>query len=336
MSFQSMAKSLAGGEIPGVSEQLAKNKLNEALGRILDERDWSFQTQEGGWNCAGLVASGGAVTVTPYSNQVIGNAAATTAWAAIQAGARPLLTELQFRDPSYALYDIVAYDTTSNPPFATLTLDRVWMEPTSGAGRPYQIYQAYFPVPVSDFRKFVEIRDTTYDQPVDFWTYSRDDLSFIDPQRLQFGPGVPTYAVPHDMDQRTGSATLGYMRWEIWPHNLSHMPYSFGYKRRGALLVNPTDTLQYPLTEELVMWRTKQVLYQFKEANKGEDVQRGSGANWQFLAEAAADEYKECLKYIKAIDANLHRDFVIRKKRLSQASYEGYSTQRLGQLNVGR
>ena len=84
------------------------------------------------------------------------------------------------------------------------------------------------------------------------------------------------------------------------------------------------------------MWRTKEVLYQFKEANKGEDVQRGSGANWQFLAEAAADEYKECLKYIKAIDANLHRDFVTRKKRLSPASYEGYSTQRLGQLNVGR
>jgi len=336
MSFSSMAKSLAGGEIPGVSETLAKNKLNEALGRIYDERDWSFQTQESGWNNPGLVASGGTVTVAPYSAQIIGDATATANWATVQAGPRPKLTELQFRDPSYALYDIVAYDTTSNPPFATLSLDRAWLEPTTGAGRPYQIYQAYFPVPVADFRKFVEIRDTTFSQPVDFWTYSRDDLSFIDPERLMFGPGVPTYAVAHDRDQRAGSATLGYVRYEIWPHNLSHMPYSFGYKRRGALLVNLTDTVPDPLTEELLMWRAKEVLYQYCEAQKGQDVQRGAGANWQFLAESAAKEYKECLKYIKSIDANLHRDFLTRKKRLSQASYEGYSTERLGQLNIGR
>jgi len=336
MSFLSMAKSLAGGEIPGVSETLAKNKINEALGRIYDETDWSFQVQEGGWNNPGLLASGGTVTVTPYSNQVIGDANATTIWAGIQTGPRPVLTELQFRDPSYALYDIVAYDTTSHPPFATLTLDRQWLEPTTGAGRPYQIYQCYFPVPVQDFRKFIEIRDTTYDQPVDFWTYSRDDLAYVDPQRLQFGPGVPTYAVPHDVDQRPGSTTLGFVRYEIWPHNLSHMPYSFGYERRGALLVNPTDTLQYPIDEELLMWRVREVLYQFCEAQKGIDVQRGAGANWQFLAEKAEKEYNRKLQLIKSVDRNLNRNLVIRKKRFSDASYDGYSTQRLGKLNIGR
>jgi len=189
---------------------------------------------------------------------------------------------------------------------------------------------------VADFRKFVEVRDTTFDEPVDFWSYSRDDLAQIDPQRLVFGPSVPTYLVPHDQDQRAGSATLGFIRYEVWPHNLSHMPYSFGYDRRGALLVNLADTTPYPITEEALMWRAKEVLYQFKEAQKGEDVQRGAGANWLLLAELASAEYKEALKYVRAIDANLHKKFFTRKRQITERRMDGYSTPRLGQLNVGR
>ena len=331
MSYRSMARTLV-GEIPGVAESLAKTKINEALGKIYDETDWSFQTQYSGWLNPGLVASVGTVTVTPFSNVVIGDAAATAAWAAITS---PLITVLQFRNPSYSLYNIIGYDTTTNAPFATLTLDRPWMEPVTGAGQAYWIYQAYFTVPVADFRKFVAILDTTNNAPVLFSELSQDDLSFQDPQRLQFGPAVPTYAVPYGVDQRPQSSTLGYAMYEIWPHNLSYMPYSFSYKRRGALLVNPLDTVPYPLTDELVTWRAKEVLYQFKEAQKGEQVQRGSGANWQFLAEMANAEYKAVLKQIRAVDANLHRDFVTRANK-NQPPSDGYSTMTTGLLNIGR
>src|SRR5277367_6699598 len=165
MSLNSMSKSLV-GEVPGVAESLIRTKINEALQMTYDETDWSFQTNYGGWNNPGLMASTGTMTATPYLNTIIGDAGATAAWAAITG--RPLITEVQFRNPPYSLYNIIGYDTTTNAPFATLTLDRPWMEPTTGAGQPYYIYQAYFPVPVIDFTKFIEIRDTTNNAPVSF------------------------------------------------------------------------------------------------------------------------------------------------------------------------
>jgi hypothetical protein len=317
-----------------VSLELVKSKINDALGRVYDETVWSFQLgNSGGWLIPGLVASKGTVTTTPGSATVIGDATATTVWAL--ANASTPLTNLQFRNPSYALYDIIGYNAVGSPPFATLTLDRVWAEPASGAGNNYYIYQAYFPVPVSDFRSFVEIRDTTDGDYVSFTDLSQDDLSVEDPERVIFGPALPTYAVPFDVDRRTGSATLGYLRYEVWPHILSIWPLSFTFKRRGTLLTNPTDTVPYPLTEELVTWRAKEVLYQYKEAQKGENQQRGSGADWRFLAEMSRKEYVECLKKIRAIDANLHRDFLTRPKRRPSWTQDGFSTNRLGQLNVG-
>lgn len=335
MSWVSMAKTIA-LEVPGVSQPLASNKLNEALKKIYDETDWSFQTQQAGWNCPGLMANVGTVTANPYTSVVIGDAAASAAWAALTG--RPFLTELQFRNPPYALYNIIAYNPNGAPPFATLTLDRPWMEPTIGAGQPYYIYQAYFPVPVSDFTKFIEIRDTTNNAPVDFTKVSQDDLSVLDAQRLIFGPAVPTYAVPWGIDMRPGSSTLGNIMYELWPHNLSHMPYSFSYKRSGPLFVNPSDVAPYPISEELIKCRAKEVLYLYKEAQKGEEMQRGSGADWKFLAQAAAKEHQALLKQIRAKDANLHRDFLTHSRSglTSQATNDGYSTETLGLLNVGR
>ena len=335
MSLITMAKSLA-LEIPGVAQSLASTKLNEALQKIYNETDWSFQTQQDGWNCPGLVASLGTTTVTPYSDQVIGDAVASSVWASLVN--RPNLTELQYRDPSYALYNIIAYDDTINAPFGTLTLDRLWMEPTTGSGQSYYIYQAYFPVPVSDFRKFVEIRDTTNNAPVDFTSVSQDDLSVMDAQRLIFGPSVPTYAVPWGTDMRPGSSTFGNVMYEVWPHNLSHMPYSFSFKRSGPLMVKTSDGVPEPLTEDLLTWRAKEILYQYKEAQKGEQVERGSGADWKFLAQAAQKEYQSLLKQIRAADANLHRDFLTHSRSglRRQATNDGYSTEILGLLNVGR
>jgi len=334
MSFITMQKTLADGEVPGVALSLAKNKINDALGKIYDETDWSFQTRnDGAWLCPGLVASTGTVTAVPGSNEIIGDTVASAAWAAISF---PLITQLQFRNPAYSLYKIVAYDTTENAPFGTLTLDRPWMEPITGAGQPYLMYQAYFAVQVQDFRKFIAILDTTNNAPVVFWKKSQNDIAVEDPQRLIFGPSVPTYAVPYGTDQRPGSSTLGWLLYELWPHNLSYMPYTYSYKRRGATLVNPSDCVPYPLTDELVTWRTKEVLYQYKEAQKGEHMQRGAGADWRFLADAAHKEYVEVLKKIRAVDAYLHQDFVTRPIQNPAPSTDGYSTERLGLLNIGR
>lgn len=328
MSFYTMSKSIT-GEVPGTMLSLVQNKVAEALGKVYDEYDWSFQTQYAGWLAPGQLANSGTYTVTPYQNTVIANATATAVLASL--AAPPLLTTLQYRDPSRAIYNIVGYDTTANAPFATLTLDRPWMEPTRGPGQPYMIYQAYFVSPVKDFRKFIEVRDTTNARRIDYWSYSQADLARSDPQRTRFSD--PRYVVPCGVDNRPGSATLGYPMFELWPQQLSLVPYSFSFRRRGPELVKPTDTVPYPLTEELVMHRAKEILYLFKEAQKGEDIQRGSGANWLMLAQGSKAEYREVLENIQAIDCNLHNDFV------THLDTNGGSGQpfanRLGQFNVG-
>ncbi len=344
MALQNMAFGLV-GEVPGMNMPLARTKINEALGRIYDQQMWSFQFQENGWLAPGLQfadgnQSTGTITATAYSNEVVGDATAAAAWLAyFNAGTLPLLTQYQIRSPYYSIYNIVAYDGVD-----TFTLDRPWMDP-DGDDLAYMVYQCYFPVPVSDFKRFFTIRDTKNNAPLSYWTYSQTDLAVMDAQRIQFQ--LPAYAVPYEVDHRsytdpdTGdvsySPTYGNMLYELWPHPLSQWPYYFSYLRRGPLLSSPSDQVPYPLTEELVTWRSKEVSYQWKEAQKGDDVKRGSGADWRFLAEAAMAEYKAELKIISDRDRDMFEKYWTRYVRDAQIGFLGqpYATIS-GQLSVGR
>ncbi len=340
MSLNQMARRLA-LEVPGLADSYAKTLLSEALGHIEDEQLWSFQLQESNWLTPGLLfnsgpgagpgTSAGTVTFTPYSNQVIGDATASAAWAAY--AQMPFLTQLQIRSPYYSLYNIIAYDTTSNPPFGTFTLDRPWLEPLSAAGQSYMIYQAYFAVPVSDFRRFIAVRDTTNNSYLDFWNKSQKDLSIEDPERTIFDE--PCYVVPYEVDQRPNSATLGRMLYELWPHPLSILPYSYNYIRRGPQLQSPADTVPYPITEDMVLWQAKSSAYLYKEAQKGENVERGSGADYKFLAQAAQAKYELKNKEISARDRDACELYFNRWMPDYANAGEPFATIN-GGLNVGR
>jgi hypothetical protein len=329
MSFYSLAKRLT-GEVPDTPLSLAQIRTNDALGKIYDSSDWSFQTQYAGWLAPGLLANSGTFTVTPYTNTVIADATATAALALITGF--PLITTLQYRDPARAIYNIVAYDTTTNAPYATLTLDRLWMEPTSGPGQPYMIYQAYFVAPVEDFRKFIEVRDTTNNSWLDFWSYSQADLARLDAQRTQFAD--PGYVVPVGVDMRPGSSTLGWQIFELWPQQLARVPYSFSYKRRGPSLAAPTDTVPYPLTEELVEWKAKEVLYLFKAA-MAEEKSKGGGQGWMMLAGMAKKEYDERFEFILPVDINLRNDNLVRVDGYDDRWAGVAYSNNLGSLNLG-
>jgi hypothetical protein len=334
MAYVNMWRQLALdlGTMPGV---LARTRINEALGLIYDENQWSFQNSEDGWLTPGILfqsggnvsqpgflqfstairlpfdyaaggsGSPGTITVQPYSTTIVGDAAAAGLWSSL--AGRPLLTEMQIRLPGYRLYNIVKYDGLS-----TITIDKPWMEP-GGVGQSYLIYQAYFPAPVPDFKRFKTFVDTTNAFPLDFTKWTRRDLALHDPQRLVYTNS--TRVVAFEQDQRPGSATLGNMLYELWPHPLGVYPYSFTYLRRGPQLVNPTDTVPYPLTEDLVLWRAKEVSYLWKESQRGEDVQRGSGADWRFLAQEAGAQYKKRLDQVRQIDRDLDDQYSSRLTR---------------------
>lgn len=352
-------------EIPNLSDILARLILDDALGTIEDEQLWSFQCKESNWitpgllfptNSAAVATSAGTITTKIGSNQVVGDAVASAAWAAYVAS-NPFtpLTVCQIRNPSYSLYNIVGYETTSHPGFGTLTLDRAWGEP-QGALQPYMIYQAYFPGPVTavvnsgitqtavvNFKRFFDIRDTTNNYPLDYWSKSQKDLAFEDPQRTIFTD--PAYVVPYQIDARidptttpnpTPSPTFGCMLYELWPHPLSILPYSYHYAYRGPRLQNPNDIVPYPLSEDVVIEQARIQSYLYKEANKGENVERGAGADFKFLAQSAEKVYAKKIKPIKITDESLLMLYLNTfRVDVGSCGDDGYATTNNG-LNVGR
>jgi hypothetical protein len=409
------------GEVTGVDLDLCMWKMQEALTSIYDEVDWAFQRTitYANWLCPGQVANSGTFTVTPYSNTVTADTAASqqiNTYTA-QAGSA-LLTTLQYRDPAYSIYNIVGVGgdgTTSyvtvltagssqtpgtytlnvldaaatgvggtvqvvvNPdgtvtlppvvltagsgyqvPYITLaeggtpatfqvfqnlvlTLDRPWLEPTSGPGQPYMIYQVYFVAPVLNFHKFIEMRDTTNSAPLNFWDINQAELAIRDPQRTEFTNS--SYCVPAGFDYRPGTATPGYPMFELWPQQLDYLPYSFSYRQKGlpgypagvpeSFQDFQTYVLPPPITQNLLGWKTKEVLYQYKEAQRDKQAARGSGANWLLLAQYAAKEYARVLDKLIAIDLNLNGEAFQRLPgRGRPLSGQPYSNQ-LGQFNVG-
>ena len=218
-----------------------------------------------------------------------------------------------------------------------LTLDRPWLEPLNGPGQSYQIYQAYFVAPVEDFRKFIEIRDTTNSARLNFWGMTQAELAVRDPQRTEFAD--PEFVVAAGVDTRPGTSTPGYQMFELWPQQLSYIPYSFSFRRRGQLPVSYNDFVTmsppYPITEELVRWRAEEVLYQYKEAQKDKTAARGSGSNWMMLAQMAGKEYAAVLDKILAVDLNLNNEqFTMIEGRGRRWGNGPYSNQ-IGQLNIG-
>lgn len=204
------------------------------------------------------------------------------------------------------------------------------MEPKQ-VNTAYMIYQAYFPTGVDHFRKWGNMRDTTNNAWLDCWRFDQAWLSRKDPQRTVFDQ--PTRVVPYKTDERPGSPTFGQMMYEMWPHPLTILPYTHMLLHKGPKLKLPTDNVPYPLTEELVTWRAKEVAYIFKESQKGDGMQRGEGANWQFLAEYAEAQYTKRLKDAKLIDVNLG-DLFWSKFERSATTTDGYETI-IGTLNVG-
>jgi hypothetical protein len=73
----------------------------------------------------------------------------------------------------------------------------------------------------------------------------------------------------------------------------------------------------------------------FKEASKGDDMERGSGANWQFLAKAHHEEYKDLLRQARIMDRHLV-DLYFTKARMN-APFNGGEpfTNTNGTANVG-
>ena len=302
------------GAVPGYSAILARTHLREAWLDIRNQKGWSFQLGVGSFTTPGQV-SAGTVTVQLGSNVVIADAQATAAW--LTAG-NPLsfLSNRQFRVGAGTIYNITFYDdgTTSpadpsannNFPFATIVLDRFYSDlvasnaPQPGAG--YTIYQPYYATPVKEFESWEAVCDVTNV----IWLKcngskkDRERIDRRDPQRQIFSnPGT---LLSYEVDQRPNSATLGFMMYELYPQPQAQYSYQTWYTWKGPDLVNPGDTLPYPITEHVVKAFARVKAYEWAEANKDAANPRGAGADFRFLLSSANAQAMEQLKELRLLD----------------------------------
>lgn len=212
---------------------------------------------------------------------------------------------------------------------AVLTLDRLWTEPGQ-VDSNYLCYQAYFAAPAG-FRRFWDSRDTTNNQEMDFSTYQQTDLARLDPQRTLFSQ--PEYIVYFQQDTRANSSTFGCQLFELWNGPLTSLPYTNQWQVYWPPLVNANDTLPYPITEQLVKFRTYEVIALWSESQKGTDMERGQGANWQFLSLAYRKQYDDLLKKIRIKDKQIVDLYFQRMKR-TPGSIDSFVSVS-GQMGVG-
>lgn len=300
------------GAVSGYSALLARTHLREAWRDIRNMKGWSFQLGVGGFSTPGAVNQG-SVTVELGSATVIGDAQATLEWLT---ASTPIsfLTNRQFRVGAGTIYNIISYDDgqtvgQGNYPFATLTLDRPFTDLVKETNpnapfvaKGYTIYQCYYPVPVREFQAWENMCDTTNV----IWLNTSPDkeerirIDRSDPQRQIFSN--PTTVLPYEVDQRPGSSTLGWMLYELYPQPQAQYAYQYWYSWAGPDLVNPTDTVPYPITEHCIKALARVKAYEWAAANVDASNPRGAGADFRFLMGAAKAQADEQMKELRLLD----------------------------------
>jgi len=292
MSLDTLASRLVGW-MNRLPKSEAYNMVNEAWSDVRKERLWSFQLGEDSIATPNVVNTGTFTTVQG-SNQVTADATATTALTGL---INPLITQRQFRITSGGIYSIVS--AAGSP--LVLTLDRFYSDP-SGAGQSYQVYQAYFPPPVPDFKRWLDWRDLTNGQWLSIYM-TRRQVNQGDPQRLYFT--FPEFVMPFQPDTRTGSSTLGQMLYELYPNPLSQISYMRYWLRNGADLVQPADIQPMTIPDDLLFHRARMLACEWAEGNRDPSIPRGQAADYKFLYTSAENKYKYLLKITSLADRDI-------------------------------
>lgn len=286
------------GVVPKLPISYTKTLINRAWNLIRTQNLWSFNLFESSWITPPLVSTG-TVTVTQGSAAITFDANAIAALnASLAANPYSLITQRQFRVGVGGIYSIIAYNSVTG----AATLDRIFGDP-GGSGFAFNVYQLYYTPPTLDFRTWISVRNPQLFIDLDLNT-TRAEVDAMDPQRTWYQ--FPSRAVPYGVDLRgqgtaNASATLGYKMYELWGQPIQLYTYQCYGIRNGVDLVAPTDTLPYPIPQELVIARAKDYAYEWAEANK-DLTPRATGPDFKFLRSATMEEYRMLLQKYRMLD----------------------------------
>lgn len=303
------------GIVPRIPFPYTRTIINRGWSDVRNASLWSFQLLESQWITPSVINVGtaavtqGLTTVTLDATAAAALIADTQVWSPI--------TSRQFRVLPGGVYNIVDWDGVN-----TLTLDRIYGE-TTNPSAPYLLYQVYYPAPVQDFKTFISVRNLV--NVVDLnTTRTREEVDALDPQRISFS--FPTDVIPYRYDLNSASPTYGFMLYELWPapqYFINHQVISI---RKGADLVQPTDTLPFSVSEDLVLARAKWYAYEWAESNKDPNSPRSALPDYKFLMGECLSTFSKLLKEYRRIDREVVDNFFTFPSRGLQKVYPQYSS----------
>lgn len=234
-TFESLWKKLLvyGPETP---IPLAQEFIATAYARALTEVNWTGLRGEGEFVIPATYNTG-TVQVTQGSTAVVGTG---TTWTSSMTGRQ------------FFVRGVGPFYTFTQTSSTTGTLDRTYGGVT-GVTLPYDILQTYLTAP-SDFLQFQAVMDRDNNWRL-HTNYRQEQIDTWDSKRSVAGTPTILAAAPYDAS--------GVPRFEIWPRTSAAKTYSYRYVRKPALLVNPSDTLIWPISgyaitqgalAELSMW----------------------------------------------------------------------------------
>ncbi len=317
MPFANMVAELHGC-IPKIPVDYAGTLINRAWKDIRRKNIWSFLLFDANWISPPIIKAG---TCTTTQGSPLVGLDAMAAAAVIAGSLQPtILTQRQFRSAVSTIYNIWAFDGVN-----TLTLDRPYNE-VGGAGKPYLIWQCYYPAPMKDFWGWTSVRDMT--NVIDLFTdrYTRAAIDEMDPQRT-FAATFPTDVAFYTSDLNPASPTFGYPMFELWGSPLYNLVWQLYGFRKGNDLVNPGDSLPNAVGEDCVMSLARKYAYEWAEANKDNTGPRGSSPDYRYLMqEAGADYLRLFREYRKDDRQTVDNFFSIQRRSLYGRFVAAYNT----------
>lgn len=322
--------------IPGLDRTYAKTLVKRAWRVVRDANLWSFQLAQGGFSTPEILTAGDiSIPGGMGSSVIVGDATASAAWLALPMYFAP--TFQQIRAKGYSIYSIIAMDAT-NPAAVALTLDRPFIDPLrqyTSVG--YQMFQAYIPAP-KGFKRWLNIADMFNCWSLDIWT-SRRTENMEDPSRLF--TSNPFRIMGMGTDQRgagttTPSATLGQQLYELYPNPSCPIPYQTYYAWDGPELVRNSDTLPYPITEDLVLTKARTYAYEWAESRKDVMAAKGSGANYSMLHKECGLDFLLRLKTLRMLDKEAVDSYNINMNNfMGGYAHQPYYNAQVGRANIG-
>ena len=255
--------------------------------------------------------SNGTVTLVRGVASVVADATARAVWAGI--GLVTPITTLQFRVGQGTIYNIINYQDNVPPGFATITLDRPYVDPGSGAGQGYSIQQTYFNAPFQDFLWWDSFLDPTTGYSFDLFM-TRTEVDDIDPQR--FVNNTPVAVIPYTVNQQPGNF-FGFPMYEMWPSPAAGFTYVGKCYRSGAGFVNLTDTVAPALDEDIVLEKAKERGYEWCEANRHTLQPSQRNGDFKFLMGKAQKEF-----------AKLQNEYILKDEMYSHFHHTPYAGRR--------